>query len=144
MVLAVTQDAFKEVEIHMADTTGGRDASGGNAPLDPALIMQVGMGFWPSKALLSAVELGLFTTLGSGSLTGREIAERHGLRSRAVYDFLDGLVALRLLDRDGGGEEAHYHNTPETGFFLDATSPAPMWVGSWRWLTPVSTASGVA
>ncbi len=114
---------FKEGQSHMADTTGGRAARGGNTPLDLALIMQVGMGFWPSKVLLSAVELGLFTTLGSGFLTGREIAERHGLRSRAVYDFLDGLVALRLLDRDGGGEEARYRNTPETGFFLDATSP---------------------
>ena len=31
--------------------------------LDPGLIMQVGTGFWPSKTLLTAVELGLFTTL---------------------------------------------------------------------------------
>jgi len=109
----------------MATSTGDRDAaSARDVSLDPSLIMQVGMGFWPSKVLLSAVELGLFTTLGAGFLTGREIAERHGLRSRAIYDFLDGLVALRLLDRDGGGEEAHYRNTPETGFFLDATSPA--------------------
>lgn len=86
--------------------------------------MQVGMGFWPSKALLSAVELGLFTTLGSKGLTGQELAGQHQLRSRAVYDFLDGLVALRLLDRDGHGEQARYRNTPETALFLDATSPA--------------------
>ena len=33
---------------------------------DPSHIMQVGMGFWPSKTLLSAVELGLFTELGIG------------------------------------------------------------------------------
>jgi predicted O-methyltransferase YrrM len=86
--------------------------------------MQVGMGFWPSKTLLSAVELGLFTTLGSKALTGQELADQHQLRSRAVYDFLDGLVAVRLLDRDGQGEAARYRNTPETAFFLDATSPA--------------------
>ena len=29
--------------------------------LSPARIMEVGMGFWPAKVLLSAVELGLFT-----------------------------------------------------------------------------------
>ena len=32
---------------------------------DPSHIMQVGMGFWPSKTLLSAVELELFTQLGA-------------------------------------------------------------------------------
>jgi hypothetical protein len=86
--------------------------------------MQVGMGFWPAKTLLSAVELGLFTTLGSGVLTGQEIAERLELRSRAVYDFLDGLLAVGLLERDGQGEEAHYRNTAETARFLDRNSPA--------------------
>src|SRR5437899_1647677 len=109
----------------MAATTNDRDAlPEGGTPLDPSLIMQVGSGFWPSKTLLSAVELGLFTALGSDALTGQEIAKHHDLRSRAVYDFLDGLVALRLLDRDGRGEDARYRNTPETAFFLDATSPA--------------------
>jgi hypothetical protein len=92
--------------------------------LDPSLIMQVGMGFWPAKTLLSAVELGLFTTLGSAELTGPAIAERLGLSSRAVYDFLDGLVALKLLGRDGLGEDARYRNTPETALFLDRTGPA--------------------
>ena len=70
---------------------------------DPSLIMQVGMGFWPSKTLLTAVELGLFTALGTGACTADELADRLDLRSRAVADFLDGLVALRLLERDGSG-----------------------------------------
>lgn len=30
---------------------------------DPSKITQVGLGFWASKCLLSAVELGLFTEL---------------------------------------------------------------------------------
>ena len=41
--------------------------------LSPARIMEVGMGFWPAKVLLSAVELGLFTTLGSRAMTGSEL-----------------------------------------------------------------------
>jgi len=93
------------------------------AELEPATIMQVGTGFFTAKTLLSAVELGLFTTLGSGAMTGQEIAERLDLRSRAVYDFLDGLLALGLLERDGQGEQALYRNTPETAQFLDAMSP---------------------
>ncbi len=93
---------------------------------DPSLIMQIGTGFWPSKTLLSAVELGLFTTLGSGQLTGPAIAERLELRSRAVYDFLDGLVALHLLEREGQGEAALYRNTVETALFLDRNSTSYM------------------
>jgi 2-polyprenyl-3-methyl-5-hydroxy-6-metoxy-1,4-benzoquinol methylase len=99
------------------------DAGTTSAP-DPGLIMQIGMGFWPSKTLLSAVELGLFTALALAPLTGPEVAERLEIRSRSLYDFLDGLVALGLLGRDGFGEQASYRNTPETALFLDRNSPA--------------------
>ena len=104
----------------------GFEPAAGAGGLDPDHIMEVGLGFWPSKTLLSAVELGLFTTLGAGSMTGPDVAERLQLRSRAVYDFLDSLVALRILERDGQGEAARYRNTPETAAFLDAASPSYM------------------
>jgi hypothetical protein len=94
------------------------------AELDPSHIMQVGMGFWPSKTVLSAVELELFTYLGAEAMTGEEIGDRLGLHKRAIYDFLDALVALRLLDRDGDGAGARYGNTAETAAFLDKRSPA--------------------
>jgi SAM-dependent methyltransferase len=93
------------------------------AQLDPSHIMQVGMGFWPSKTVLSAVELQLFTRLGSEAMTGEEIGEQLGLHPRAIYDFLDTLVALRLLERDGEGSDARYRNTAETAAFLDKGSP---------------------
>ena len=94
---------------------------------DPSAIMQIGMGFFASKTLLSAVELKLFTLLAPGPKTGQQIAEDLQLRSRAVFDFLDGLVALGMLDRDGSGEAGLYSNTPATMAFLDATSP--MYIG---------------
>jgi len=68
--------------------------------VDPAQIMQVGMGFWASKTLLSAVELELFTKLGREGLTAEQIREELELHPRAVPDFPDALVALALLDRD--------------------------------------------
>src|SRR6185436_17068144 len=92
--------------------------------LDPSQILQVGMGFWPSKTVLSAVELELFTHLGDDSMTGEQIGERLGLHPRAIYDFLDTLVALGLLGRDGEGSDGRYRNTPETAMFLDQSSPA--------------------
>jgi hypothetical protein len=91
--------------------------------LDPSHVMQVGMGFLMSKTLLSAVELELFTVLGSDALTGEEIGARLDLHPRAIYDFLDLLVALRLLERDGDGRDARYRNTAEAAAFLDKRSP---------------------
>jgi hypothetical protein len=85
--------------------------------------MQVGMGFWASKTLLSAVELQLFTQLGDESMTGEEIGERLGLHPRAIPDFLDTLVALHLLERDGEGSDGRYRNPPEAAAFLDKRSP---------------------
>lgn len=94
--------------------------------LSPARIMEVGMGFWPAKTLLSAVELGLFTTLGANSMTAGELRNALGLHQRAVPDFLDALVALRFLDREGEGPQALYRNTQETRLFLDRNSPEYM------------------
>jgi hypothetical protein len=90
---------------------------------DPSHIMQIGSGFWASKTLLSAVELQLFTLLGTDSLTGEEVQERAGLSPRATYDFLDTLVALHLLAREGDGPGARYRNTADTEAFLDKNSP---------------------
>jgi SAM-dependent methyltransferase len=91
--------------------------------LDPSHIMQVGMGFWPSKTVLSAVELELFTQLGDEAMTGAEIGERLGLHPRGIYDFLDTLVALKFLERDGDGPDGRYSNTDESAVFLDKRSP---------------------
>ena len=92
--------------------------------VDPSHIMQVGMGFWASKTVLSAVELELFTRLGGDAMTAAEIAEALGLHARAVPDFPDALVALELLDREGEGSQALYRNTQATAVFLDKASPA--------------------
>jgi len=89
----------------------------------PDHIMQIGMGFWASKALLSAVELGVFTYLAGGSKTGRELERDLDLNPRGTYDFLDALVALGLLERDGDGVAGRYRNSAETAVFLDRESP---------------------
>jgi hypothetical protein len=91
--------------------------------LDPTHIMQTATAFWPSKVLLTAVELNLFTTLGNGPMTAQQLGDALGLHSRGTYDFFDALVALKFLDREGDGEKGRYRNTAETGAFLDKTSP---------------------
>jgi hypothetical protein len=82
--------------------------------------MQLGLGFWGSKTLLSAVELGLFTELAASPLDVATLTERLGLHRRSARDFLDALVALRMLDRDDG----LYANTPAADLFLDRRKPS--------------------
>ncbi len=86
----------------------------------PEKIMQIGMGFWASKTLLSAIELGIFTELAKRPEDLKTIASRLGLHSRAAADFMDALVAIGFLTRDGGV----YANTPETNLFLDKHKPS--------------------
>jgi hypothetical protein len=91
-----------------------------NSPVTPEKILQVGLGFWASRTLLSAVELGLFTELARQPGTADDLQARLGLHPRSARDFFDTLVALGFLTRTGG----EYHNTPETAFFLDKAKPS--------------------
>jgi hypothetical protein len=86
----------------------------------PGRIIQLGVGFWGSKALLSAVELGVFTELASKPLVGKTLAERLGLHPRGYRDFFDALTALGMLERHGDV----YANTAEAGLFLDRSKPS--------------------
>jgi precorrin-6B methylase 2 len=88
--------------------------------------MQTGTGFWASKTLLAAVKLGLFTYLGEKSATAEEIRTSLGLHPRSIYDFLDALVALGFLNREGLLAEARYSNMPDTATFLDRSKPTYM------------------
>jgi hypothetical protein len=86
----------------------------------PADIFKVGFGFWASKTLLSAVEMGLFTELAKGPADLASLSRRLGLHERSARDFLDALVALKLLDR----QDRRYSNTAETDHFLDRAKPS--------------------
>src|SRR5947208_16409435 len=99
-------------------TTTAKGTNAGDHGGDPRSdgLLQIGFAFWGTKALLSAVELGVFTELAKQPLDGKTLAARCGLNERSSRDFLDALVALKVLDRDGSGV---YRNTPETDFFLD-------------------------
>src|SRR6059036_3302437 len=83
--------------------------------LNPDRIMQIGMAFWGSKALLSAVELGVFTELAKQPLDAEGLRQRLGLHPRSARDFFDALVALGMLQRANG----RYADTAETNLFLD-------------------------
>lgn len=91
--------------------------------LNPSRILEIGLGFMASKTLLTAVNLGLFTLLADGPRSGSEIRSQLGLHERGLYDFLDTLVALGFLHREGLKETSSYSNAPEADLFLDKNKP---------------------
>jgi precorrin-6B methylase 2 len=86
----------------------------------PDRILHLGYAFRGAKALLSAVELGVFTALAEGPLDRDILRRKLGIAERGIRDFLDVLVALGLLKTDHDGE---YANTPEADLYLDARKP---------------------
>ena len=91
-----------------------------NQPPTPANIMHLGMAFWGSKTLLSAVELEVFTLLAKGPMDASTLRNQLGLHKRSALDFFDALVALGMLDR----QDRLYSNTPETDLYLDKAKPS--------------------
>jgi hypothetical protein len=82
--------------------------------------LQTGFAFWPSKTLLSAIELGVFTELAQGPRPYDALRATLGLHPRAARDFFDTLVALGFLTRNGDT----YANAPDTDRFLDRRKPS--------------------
>jgi hypothetical protein len=95
------------------------EAAASTAPIEavtPNRILNVSYAFWRTKALLSAVELNLFTVLAEGPLDLPGLIARLGLHGRGARDFFDALVTLGFLRRDTAG---NYSNAPDAALFLD-------------------------
>ena len=90
------------------------------AKTTPDRILQLGLAFWGSRTLLTAIELGLFTELAKAPLDAAGVQSKFGFHPRGTVDFLDALVALGMLGRKG----AKYVNTPESALFLDRAKPS--------------------
>jgi len=87
----------------------------------PDRILQIAYSYRAAKAVMSAVELDLFTILSDGPLASGTLIRRAGLHGRGARDFLDALVALQLLERD---EHDRYGNTAVADAYLDRNKPA--------------------
>ncbi|HKU14262.1 MAG TPA: methyltransferase dimerization domain-containing protein [Steroidobacteraceae bacterium] len=92
--------------------------------MTPERIVLMARGLSAAATLLAALEIELFTELGKGPRSYRQLRRSLGLREPAAADFLDALVALYLIGREGSAADAIYINTRESGQFLDRNSPA--------------------
>jgi hypothetical protein len=83
----------------------------------PEPILQLATGFMAAKQLFVANEIGLFGHLREGPLSLDELAQRAAVRKRTTRIVADAMVALGLLEHNGGG----YQNGPVVGTFLSGS-----------------------
>jgi (2Fe-2S) ferredoxin/predicted O-methyltransferase YrrM len=83
----------------------------------PDDIVEAIRGFMPSRAVLTALELDVFTAAGDGA-SARQIAGKIQCALRATESLLNALVSLELLQKQDGV----YKNTPVSArFFIEGT-----------------------
>jgi (2Fe-2S) ferredoxin/SAM-dependent methyltransferase len=75
-------------------------------------------GFMSSRIVLSAIELDLFTAVGSGA-TAKEVADLVSADSSAMERLLNALVGLQLLSK----QNHHFYNSDMSDTFLRKGSP---------------------
>jgi|SRR5947209_5284125 len=88
----------------------------------PELFFQTVNAYQQTAAIKAAVELDLFTAVGEGARSARELAARCRASERGVRILCDYLVVVGFLTKEGGG----YGLTPDSSVFLDRRSPAYM------------------
>lgn len=101
---------------------------------DPDDVLELFLGFWISRTVMAAVELGVFDLLDRTSLALEEAQGRLGLSARPARALLDTCVATRLLDKKDG----RYRNAPLASRYLAAGSEYSLrnYVLDERWCWP--------
>jgi len=79
----------------------------------PDRLEQTIRGYMPSRCILTALELDIFTAVGEGA-NAEQIGARIHANARAVGMLLNALVSLGLLAKSGD----NYENTPESARFF--------------------------
>ena len=89
---------------------------------NPERLLEIGMGYWNSKAFLTACELKLFTLIHQGEDTADRVADALGVPYRSGRILMDGMASLGLLAKEGDG----YSNTGLTSDLLVEGKPSYM------------------
>jgi hypothetical protein len=86
---------------------------------DPEPLVALATSFWSAKAVMTAVDLGVFAALADGAEDGPALASELGFHGRGALDLFDALVAIGLLEREDG----RYSNAPIAARYLDPAQP---------------------
>ncbi len=101
----------------------------------PLLFFQTINSYQHTEALKAAIELEIFSAIGEGKTTRREIAERCGASERGTRILCDYLCLMGFLTKDG----ERYALTADAAVFLDKRSPAYLGGATEFLLSPVLT-----
>ncbi|MBZ5569769.1 MAG: methyltransferase domain-containing protein [Acidobacteriia bacterium] len=117
--LARTEAQAMKTEIlehrdHYLAMLKAKDAAGGL----PDDLNETIRGFMGSRAILTAIELDVFSALGNGAIAA-EVAAKIKAEARSTEMLLNALVALKLLQKSG----ETFQNTPVSRRFFTAGSP---------------------
>lgn len=77
-------------------------------------ITDISLGYWKSQALITAVELGIFTSLREGWKSAASISKLIKTDKRATGMLLDAMVSMKFLEKKGGV----FKNSSISGCFL--------------------------
>ena len=88
----------------------------------PELFFQTANAYQRTAAIKAAVELDVFTAIGGGARTARELAARCQTAERGMRVLCDYLVVVGFLTKEGDS----YGLTPDSATFLDRRSQAYM------------------
>jgi acetylserotonin O-methyltransferase len=92
-----------------------------NTP-DTSVVLELVQAFRRSKAMFTAVQLGIFDQLAAASQSAQQLAASLNLNEGALKRLLDGCVSLTLLEHEGD----LYRNSPTAARFLVSNSPATL------------------
>jgi (2Fe-2S) ferredoxin/predicted O-methyltransferase YrrM len=105
--------AMKALAVEHRDKFRAAMAARDKAGTLPDRLDQMIRGYMPSRCLLTALELDIFTAVADGA-TAEQIGTRISANARAAGMLLNALVALGLLSKSGDD----YQNTPESARFF--------------------------
>ena len=105
--------AMKAMSIEHRDKFRAAVAARDKAGMLPDHLDQMVRGYMPSRCLLTALELDMFTAVGGGA-SAAEAGTRIKADARATAMLLNALVSLGLLSKCGD----LYQNTPESARFF--------------------------
>jgi RimJ/RimL family protein N-acetyltransferase/ubiquinone/menaquinone biosynthesis C-methylase UbiE len=112
--------AYEKTNPVAADMSAPSSPPSGNAPPSPGPFFQAVNAYQRTAAIRAGVELDLFTGIGEGKTTAKELSARSGASERGVRILCDALVSMGFLLKPGG----RYALTPDSAAFLDKRSPA--------------------
>jgi 2-polyprenyl-3-methyl-5-hydroxy-6-metoxy-1,4-benzoquinol methylase len=90
------------------------------APSPANFVNRLFFGYQNAAALKAALELDVFTGIGSGALDAAALAAKHDASPRGIAALCDSLVVMGFLEKSSAG----YSLTPDAAVFLDRKSPA--------------------